>query len=83
MLIADKMAVKTNKVPFHFSLLSGIVYMQTLCTFLFSHNSSVVAQLSSIEPHSMQQEGACENLIGYRGFDLKPLLFDLGDIILP
>ena len=49
MLIADKMAVKTYKVPFHFSLLSGIVYMQALCTFLFSHNSNMVAQLSSFK----------------------------------
>ena len=62
-------------------LLSALSHAVIVHTFLFSHSFSMVIPLSSIKPGAMQQGGGCVGLTGLSGFDLKPLLLHLGNVI--
>ena len=81
MLLADEMAEKTYKVPFLFLFSLALSTCRHFAQFALS-NLSMAASQSSIQPCSVQR-GGCVNLMGHQGLDIKPLLFDLGNSILP
>ena len=81
MLLADKIAEKAHKVPFLFLFSLAVSTCRHFAQFVLS-NLGMAPSQSSIQPCSVQR-GRCVNLMGHRGFDIKPLIFDLGNSILP